>query len=164
VFSQVEADGNVGQDIDFANSRPARSLVLNTSATIRPTNHFEVALVANQQWLSVAPTGGNWQRLFAAHVSRVKSTYTFTSKMFVRAIAQYVSTDRDPSLYTFDVPARSGDFGGSLLFAYKINWQSVMFVGYGDDRELTPLTLDRPRHLAALDRQVFVKLSYALQR
>jgi len=40
----------------------------------------------------------------------------------------------------------------------------VMFVGYGDDRELTPLTLDRPQHLAALDRQVFVKLSYAFQR
>jgi len=164
VFSQLEADGNVGQDIDFANSRPAHSLVLNASATIRPTNHFELALLANNQWLSVAPSGNDWQRLFAAHVSRVKGTYTFTSKMFVRVIAQYVSTDRDSSLYTFDVPARSGDFGGSLLFAYKINWQSVMFVGYGDDRELTPVTLDRPQHLAALDRQLFVKLSYAFQR
>ena len=34
-----------------------------------------------------------------------------------------------------------------------------MFVGYGDDREL----LDQ-EHLARLDRQVFVKLSYAFQR
>jgi hypothetical protein len=41
----------------------------------------------------------------------------------------------------------------------KLNWQSVMFVGYGDDRELT----DQQR-LEKLDRQVFVKLSYALQR
>jgi hypothetical protein len=34
-----------------------------------------------------------------------------------------------------------------------------MFVGYGDDRELT-----EERRLAKLDRQVFVKLSYAIQR
>ena len=32
---------------------------------------------------------------------------------------------------------RAGDFSGSALLAYKLNWQSVMFVGYGDDRELT---------------------------
>jgi hypothetical protein len=46
-----------------------------------------------------------------------------------------------------------------MLVAYKLNWQSVMFVGYGDDRELTG-----EQRLAKLDRQVFVKLSYALQR
>jgi len=40
-----------------------------------------------------------------------------------------------------------------------LNWQSVMFVGYGDDRELTDVN-----RLAPLDRQFFVKLSYALQR
>ena len=34
-----------------------------------------------------------------------------------------------------------------------------MFIGYGDDRELT----ERDR-LEKLDRQFFVKLSYALQR
>jgi hypothetical protein len=34
-----------------------------------------------------------------------------------------------------------------------------MFVGYGDDRQL----LDQ-QQLARLDRQVFVKLSYAFQR
>ena len=164
VFSQLGTDGTIGQDIDFANSRPAHGVTMNESATIRPTNHFEIALVGNQQWLNVVPPGGDWQRLFTSRVTRVKGTYTFTAKMFVRVIGQYVSTDRDPSLYAGTVPKHSGDFGGSLLFAYKINWQSVMFVGYGDDRELTPLTLDRSQRLAPLDRQVFVKLSYAFQR
>ena len=45
------------------------------------------------------------------------------------------------------------------LLSYKLNWQSVMFVGYGDDRELT----DRDQFVKS-GRQVFVKLSYALQR
>jgi hypothetical protein len=39
-----------------------------------------------------------------------------------------------------------------------------MFVGYGDDRGLTAALTDRGRRLAPLDRQVFVKVSYAFQR
>ena len=77
----------------------------------------------------------------------------------MRAIGQYVSTRRDPALYLSPVPSHSGTFLGSLLLAYKLNWQSVLFVGYGDDREL--LSED---HLARSGRQVFLKVSYAFQR
>ena len=47
----------------------------------------------------------------------------------------------------------------SILFAYKLNWQSVLFAGYGDERELTPA-----HELEQASRQFFVKVSYALQR
>ena len=94
-----------------------------------------------------------------SRVSRVRGTYTFTSRLFVRGIVQYVSTDRDPSLYASATSAASGTLGGQALLAYKLNWQSVMFIGYGDDRELTDRDL-----FEKLDRQFFVKLSYALQR
>jgi hypothetical protein len=164
VVAQLSADGTIGQDVDFDNSRPADGFTLNLGATLRPTSHFELSVLANQQRLSVADAAGQSRRLFVARVARAKATYTFTARLFARAIAQYVSTDRDPSLYFTPVPARSGDFGGSALLAYKINWQSVIFVGYGDDRELTPAEADRARRLAPLDRQVFVKLSYAFQR
>ena len=97
--------------------------------------------------------------LFTQTVSRVKTTYTFTSRMFVRAITQWVRTSRTPELYVDTVDARDESFGGSVLFAYKINWQSVMFIGYGDDRELAD-----QRTLQPLDRSVFVKISYAFQR
>jgi len=70
-----------------------------------------------------------------------------------------VSTDRDPSLYLTTVDARSGVFSGSALLAYKVNWQSVLFVGYGDDRELTT-----QNQLQPASRQIFVKISYAFQR
>jgi hypothetical protein len=40
-----------------------------------------------------------------------------------------------------------------------VNWQSVIYVGYGDDRELSD-----QRRLLPSDRQVFVKVSYAFQR
>lgn len=158
-FQQVAANGTVGTEIDFANSRPGTGSTINLSAQLNPTNHLDISLVENTRWVNVDDPAGRSARLFLARVSRVRGTYTFTAKLFVRGIVQYVSTDRDPSLYLSSADARSGNFGGSALLAYKVNWQSVMFVGYGDDRELS--TEER---LEPLDRQFFVKLSYAFQK
>ena len=69
---------------------PAHGPTINASATLRPTDHLEIALLANQQWLSVDDAAGVSRRLFTARVLRVKGTYTFTSRLFARAIAQYV--------------------------------------------------------------------------
>jgi hypothetical protein len=46
-----------------------------------------------------------------------------------------------------------------VLLSYKLNWQSVLFIGYGDNRMLS--TED---HFEKVERQFFVKLSYAIQR
>jgi len=157
--SRLTLDGYVGSDIDFDNSRPGRGSAINLTATLNPTNHLELILLENRQWLNVDDVAGRDQRLFTATVSRVRGTYTFTARSFLRLIGQYSSTDRDPSLYLQPVTSRSGSFSGSALFAYKLNWQSVLFLGYGDDRVLD----DRSR-LQQTGREFFVKMSYALQR
>jgi hypothetical protein len=158
-LSQIGVDGVAGEEIDFDNVRPGHGSTINLSARLNPTQHLELALLRNVRWLNVDTTSRSGERLFTAHVSRVRATYTFTSRLFVRGIAQYVSTHRDPSLYTAETTARSEEFTSSILLSYKVNWQSVMFIGYGDARELT----DENR-LAPSDRQFFVKLSYAFQR
>jgi hypothetical protein len=158
-LSSVGLNGTLGQEIDFDNARPGHGATINADATLQPTDHLAFNLLENTRWLNVTGSQSAAARLFIQRISRVKGTYTFTSRLFVRVIGQYVATTRDPTLYVSSVDARSGTFGGSALFAYKLNWQSVMFVGYGDDREL----LDE-RRLARVDRQVFVKLSYAFQR
>jgi hypothetical protein len=161
-FSSVGLNGTLGQDIDFDNARPARGSTINASATVQPTNHLALDLLENMRWLNVDGAQSASARLFVERISRAKVTYTFTSKLFVRVIGQYDATARDPSLYISSVDARSGTFGGSGLIAYKLNWQSVMFVGYGDDRELSQVS--NQQRLERLDRQFFVKLSYAFQR
>ncbi|HEV3139728.1 MAG TPA: hypothetical protein VGY57_04400, partial [Vicinamibacterales bacterium] len=158
-LSYIGINGNLGQDIDFANARPGRGPTFNAGATLHPTNHLEIGLVEDYRSLSVDDASGVSRWLFSQRVSRAKGTYTFTSRMFARVIAQYVSTTRDPSLYLSAVADRSGTFGGSVLFAYKLNWQSVAFIGYGDDRALSDLN-----RLEKQDRQFFVKFSYAFQR
>ena len=169
VFELLEADGAVGQQIDFDNSRLGRGPSLNFNANIRPTRHLQLSMVQNLQWLNVDNAVGASDRLFTARVSRLKATYAFSSRFYARVIGQYVSTTRDPSLYLSAVNSKSGDFSGSALLAYKLNWQSVLFIGYGDDRELTqstdPTVTQPPaQRLAPLDRQVFIKVSYAFQR
>jgi hypothetical protein len=158
VVSRIGVDGTAGRDIDFANARPARGATVNLNATLHPTDHLELALIENQRFLNVDRPGGSG-RFLTQRVSRLRGTYTFTSRLFARGIAQYVATSRDPLLSPTEVSARSGELSGSALLAYKINWQSVMFVGYGDERELN----DRER-FDQLNRQFFVKLSYAFQR
>jgi hypothetical protein len=92
-------------------------------------------------------------------VDRLRATYTFTSRFFLRAIGQWVETTRDQSLYEDEVERRSGTLSASALLAYKLNWQTVLFLGYGDGREL-----DDQETLQPSDRQLFAKISYALQR
>jgi hypothetical protein len=157
-LSEIGIDGLTGGQIDFENVRPGHGSTINFNARLNPTQHLELVPLQNLRWLDVdTPAAGG--RLFTARVSRIRATYTFTSRLFVRGIGQYVSTDRDPSLYTLPTTAHSGEFTSSVLLSYKVNWQSVMFIGYGDARELT----DQNR-LAPSDRQFFVKLSYAFQR
>ena len=87
----------------------------------------------------------------------MRATYTFNPRMFVRAIVQNTRTHRDLALYEepeTGTPYR-GNLAGQLLFAYKLNWQTVFYVGLGDPRE---------GDLEPGNRQYFAKVSYAFQR
>jgi hypothetical protein len=153
-FTRITLQGRTGDSIDFANGRVGKGSTVEVDATVRPTPRLELALITNREWLDV--DGG---RLYRAQVQRLKTTYSFSSKSLLRVIGQYVSTTRDPARYTFAVDRHSGTFNGSILYSYKLNWQTVLFAGYGDDRVLTP-----DNTLLKQDRSFFLKVSYALQR
>jgi hypothetical protein len=126
---------------------------------LRLTDHLELRLDEEARWLDVDTADHARARLFTARVDRLRLTYTFTARSFARLIGQYVSTRRDPALYASAVDPHDGTFTGSALLAYKLNWQTVLYAGYGDDRELTDGST-----LVPSERQFFVKLSYAFQR
>jgi hypothetical protein len=164
-FSTIGFSGWVGQQIDFANERLGNGASINPYATIRPTNHLQLDLTGGVQWLTLPGQqpgqSGQRDRLYTSQVERVRASYTFNSKMFLRAIIQNERTNSDPLLYhPIVVDQHSGDVASSILFAYKLNWQTVMYVGYGDLREVMPeINEFRPSN-----RQFFFKTSYAFQR
>ena len=157
-FSLVSLSGFLGQDVDFANSRRGNGANITATIGVRPTDHLELRFNGGWQWLDVTAENGARGRLFLAQFERLRATYTFTARCFLRVIGQYVRTERDPSLYTFTVTKRDGSLTASALFAYKLNWQTVLFLGYGDNRALT-----EDAQLQRTSRQFFLKLSYAFQ-
>jgi Domain of unknown function (DUF5916) len=156
--TQLSVDGVSGQEIDFANARPGRGTTVNVTVSLNPTDHLELTAMLNRRGLNVDEASGADSRLLTSRVSRLHATYTFTARLFVRVIAQSTATTRDPRLFLATVSGKDSDFSGSALLAYKLNWQSVLFVGYGDNRELVG-----SRSLTPSERQFFVKMSYALQ-
>jgi hypothetical protein len=155
VFSYFSVDGWVGDEVDFSQNRLGKGANINLNATIRPTNHLQLAWTTRLTWLNI-----DGDRLFTSQVERLRATYTFNSRMFVRAILQNQRTNRDRDLYGFPIDQHSGLFSTQGLFAYKLNWQTVFYVGYGDQREAEFERGD----LNAAERQFFAKISYAFQK
>ena len=159
VISQILLSGWVGQDVDFANNRLGRGANVGLTATIRPTNHLELGFNDAVRWLTV-DKGNLRKRLFTAQVERLRATYTFNNRMFARAIVQNQRTNRNTSFYDDEVDRHDGAVASQLLFAYKLNWQTLVYVGFGDLRESMAATGD----LEPSNRQFFLKVSYAFQR
>lgn len=158
VLARVNAYGEVGGQFDYANARVGRGAFLGTSATVRPGEHLTLQLNAERQWVNGA-RGSRRGHLFTAQTARLKAVYVLSARAFLRAIVQWEDVRQNGDLYPFPVPPRSGGLRSSLLYAYRLNWQTLFYVGAGDDRTLDP----SGRRLPA-GRQVFFKVSYAFSR
>ena len=64
--------------------------------------------------------------------------------------------DRDPALYEFPVEGSSRGVFTQFLFSYKLNAQTVVFLGYSDN-SLGARGID----LVRSDRTLFFKIGYA---
>jgi len=157
VFSRVELYGFVGDQVDVANARPGNGAEIGVNATIKPYDHLALDFNGDRQWLDVNSNGRSG-RLFTAQIGRLKATYNFNSRSFLRLIGQYYRATRDPGLYDFVVPSLEKSFTGSALFAYRINWQTVLFLGLGDSH-----ALNERNALVPAGRELFLKVSYAFQ-
>ncbi|HXH95027.1 MAG TPA: hypothetical protein VNN25_25865, partial [Thermoanaerobaculia bacterium] len=104
-------------------------------------------------------------------VERLRAQYMFSPKMFLRAVVQNQRTSSNPLIYGVDMPLRAGTLSSQILFAYKVNWQSVLYFGYGDIRDVNeevnntdPANRVYKRNFLLSNRQVFFKMSYAFQK
>jgi hypothetical protein len=157
-----------GDDVDFAESRPGTGGTVTLDTSWRIGSHLAIATTMNRRWLDLerVPVGAD-DRLFTANVFRLRGVYTWNSRMWLRTVAQWVETERDQRLFTDEVDAKSGGLAGSMVFAYKLNWQTVLYVGFADNRSLLAQPADDRGHVASQlepqNRQVFLKLSYAFR-
>jgi hypothetical protein len=146
-----ELFAKVGDQVDFANTQAGEILQLQPYVRYLVGRHVRLSLSHLFQRLDVE--GG---QLFEANLSQLTTVYQFNARTFVRLITQYTDIQRDPTLYTFDVNAKTEQLFNQLLFSYKLNPQTVLFAGYSDNSlgtERVDLTRD--------NRTFFLKLGYA---
>jgi hypothetical protein len=140
-----------GDGIDFDNVRAARQVRFEPWVTLRPGRHLILNL--SQRELRVDVSGG---RLFTAEVVELRTTWQFSVRSYLRLISQSFDVRRDPSLYLAPVGGRDRDLASQLLYAYKVNPQTVVYAGYSDGY----YAADADR-LEQQERTLFLKLSYA---
>jgi hypothetical protein len=157
-IARVGLQGSVGEAVDLYNVQVGSGADLQAFATLRPWSRLTLDLLAARRWLDVPRPGGGSGRLFTAEVLRARTLLHLSSRAYLRLIGQWVATTSDPALFPSPVDPKEGGFEGSALFTYKINWQTALYVGYGDQR-----SLDEGDVLRRTSRQLFAKVSYALQ-
>jgi hypothetical protein len=144
---EVEA----GDAIDFNNDRQGEVFQVHPQFELRVGRNFNIRLDHVRQTLDV-----DAGELFTADLSQMIAVYQFNVRAFVRAIVQYQQVDRNGDLYGFPVDEETEDLFTQLLFSYELNPQTVLFVGYTDNR----FGFDQV-DLTQVDRTFFVKLGYA---
>ncbi len=145
--------GGVGDQVDFTNNRKAFSVALVPSAQLSIGRPVTLNLSHVYQRLSFDGT-----HIFTANLFQARGFYHFSTRMLVRVIVQLQDVRRNPDAYGVLVEEEQRNLFTQFLFSYKLNPQTVAFLGYSDNRVGTS-TVD----LTQAGRTFFVKLGYALR-
>ncbi|NIP56485.1 MAG: hypothetical protein GWM92_00125, partial [Gemmatimonadetes bacterium] len=154
----LEVRGQLGDAVDFANARKASQITLGPSVDLRLGRRTSLDLSHRFQHLATAEEG---REILAAHVSEARVVYNFSNRAFVRAILQHRLTDRNPAAHDDPVSTRARSLFTQLLFSYKVNPQTLLFLGWTDDRAGDSELPSRALSLEPRGRTFFLKVGYA---
>ena len=145
--------GTMGQVIDFTNVR--RSSQVSVGPSLRLSLGRGLGVDVSHLYQRMTHDG---ERVFTANLFQARLIYNFSVRTFVRAIVQYRSVDRNVAVYSVPVSAFDEGVFGQFLFSYKVNPQTVLFIGYSDNQAGT-----RSYDLTRTNRTFFAKMGYALR-
>ena len=149
----VSLSAGAGDQIDFANVRQGDGLSFEPTLKLELGRHVRAELSHQLSRLDV--DGG---QLFEANLSQLRLIYQLNRRTFVRAILQRTDIERDLTLYDdpIDLEAESENLFSQLLFSYKLNARTVLFLGTTDN-QLGTERIDLIRE----NRTFFFKVGYA---
>ena len=140
-----------GDSIDYANTRKGKTVLLAPSFLWNIGPHLRLNLSHLYEKMNVSD---DW--LYRANISQASIVYFFNAKMFIRTILQYYDYKYNVSNYLTPVEPKSTQFFTQLLFSYKINPRTVLFLGYSDNQ-----FGGQDYGITRKDYTFFVKIGYA---
>lgn len=140
-----------GDDVDYSNVRQAKRLRLNPEVRVTAGKRFRMALghVYERLWVREG-------LLYRAHLTELRAVYQFDARAFLRIILQRADYAFSESLYASPPPPRQRSLLSQVLFSYRVNAQTGLYMGYSD-RYLGTARVG----LTQTDRTVFFKVGYA---
>jgi hypothetical protein len=142
-----------GDQVDFDNSRLGEQLRLEPFIDWNINRNLFLRLRATLLQLDTK----EGEDVFDAGVYDIRATWQFNRRSFIRLTTQIRNVDRNQSVYVDEVDSHSRRVGRQLLYSYKINPQTVFFLGYSD-KHIDDDDLDG---LQEADRTLFMKIGYA---
>ncbi len=149
----VGVDAAAGQDIDFANARKGDLIEIGPELTWRAGRHLELEASHDLQQLS-----RDGRQVFEANLTQLNARYHLSVEAYVRGVLQYRNVTRNPAMYGADVSPESEHLFTQLLFSYKLDPRTKLFLGYSGNRRGA-----RQFDLRQTNRTFFMKIGYAVR-
>jgi len=140
-----------GDQIDYSNTQKGTRLQLNPYTDFNIGLHIKAEVGYTYEHLDVP--GG---RLYKANISHLKLVYQLNKEIFFRGILQYVDYNKNVDLYNDIVNSETQSLFSQFLFSYKINPQTVFFLGYSDN-----YYGNQDINTIQTNRTLFAKIGYA---
>ncbi len=144
----------VGDSIDFTNSKITNRTGAYVFANVNLGKHFSMNL--RHSFRKLSRDGGN---VFIANQSDLRFSYQFNIRQRLRLSVINTNINRDTSLYDFDIDSHSRRLSNQLIYSYKVNPKTLLFLGYSDGG-IENQNID----LITTNRTFFAKFSYAWKR
>jgi hypothetical protein len=147
----LRLSGRFGDEVDYANGREAGVVRLDPGVDLRLGRRVMLDMGYSMQRMRA-----DGQEILSADLLQLRAVYHFDVRTFVRAVVQYQATDRNQAMFVSPVAPHSENLFTQLLFAYKLNPESVIYLGYTDTR-----LGDDEINLTQTGRSLFLKFGYS---
>jgi hypothetical protein len=152
-----------GDAIDYRNNRLGRTKRWSSKVTLNVDKHLELNIkhTFNQLDATNHNVDATSNNVFTARLTDFRATYQFNVLSFLRFSFIYNNTNRNINNYIYtdpeDITQSRKNVSTELLYAYKLNSQTVFYLGYSDrhytEEDFSDLNQNK--------RNLFMKFSYA---
>lgn len=142
-----------GDAIDYDNGRAGKKHWGGPGFSFDVGRHFQFWVDHTYEALKLNDSG---KRLYLANLVQSRIVYQMNVRTFARALVQFTDVSFQQRQYTFPIPPGYHELFSQILLAYKINPQTVFYLGYSETRNG-----DQGREIRQVDRTFFGKVGYA---
>lgn len=149
----LESEIIIGKKIDYRNNRLGDYKEFFAGAEYSVNQHL-----LTKFYYTHAKLEANGREVYTAKLSELRVAYQFDVQSYLKLSVIYQDLDRNPDNNPFlNVSKKNDSLSTQLIYAYKLNPQTVFYLGYSDSSYQD----DNLNRLEREQRTFFTKISYA---